>query len=319
MRQRKSWASSSFVGALKAVSLTPSGLTETTWRMMPPLPEVSMPCTTSSTERFEPAVDCAKSRSSRSASSASQAASAALPAILPPLKPGVADVSTSASTKPLPTRSGLAMSPICSTASASWSATTSSCSIWSFSFATAFFPLAFAPLPCEPLSFLPFASLPMASSCPTSARRDGMRHPQIRAALLRCCTTSPILGRMRLLVPGRSGLPALAELDAAGLFAAYAAPEPRWLRCNMVATLDGAATGADGRSGSINNDADHVVFEVLRASSHVIVVGAGTIRTEGYPPLSVQDSLVALRRDRGLARRAAARRREQPRRGARRP
>ena len=118
---------------------------------------------------------------------------------------------------------------------------------------------------------------------------------------------------MRLLVPGRSGLPALTELDAAGLFAAYAAPEPRWLRCNMVATLDGAATGADGRSGSINNAADHVVFEVLRASSHVIVVGAGTIRTEGYPPLSVQDSLVALPSRPRAPRRAAARRREQPR------
>ncbi len=60
----------------------------------------------------------------------------------------------------------------------------------------------------------------------------------------------------------------------------------------MVTSLDGAATGADGRSGSINNDADHVVFEVLRALSHVVVVGAGTIRAEGYPPLSVDDSLV---------------------------
>lgn len=105
---------------------------------------------------------------------------------------------------------------------------------------------------------------------------------------------------MRLLVPGRSGLPALDDLDAAGLFTAYAAPERRWVRCNMVTSLDGAGTGSDGRSGSINTEADHVVFEVLRASSHVVVVGAGTIRAEGYPPLSVQDSLVDLRRDHGL-------------------
>jgi riboflavin biosynthesis pyrimidine reductase len=105
---------------------------------------------------------------------------------------------------------------------------------------------------------------------------------------------------MRLLVPGRSGLPALADLDDAGLFAAYACPEQRWVRCNMVTTLDGAATGADGRSGSINNAADHVVFEVLRALSHVVVVGAGTIRTEGYPPLAVKESLLDLRRAHGL-------------------
>ena len=92
---------------------------------------------------------------------------------------------------------------------------------------------------------------------------------------------------MLLLVPGRSGLPALTNLDTVGLFAAYAAPRERWVRCNMVTSLDGAATGADGRSGSINNDADHVVFEVLRALSHVVVVGAGTIRTEGYSALAV--------------------------------
>lgn len=106
---------------------------------------------------------------------------------------------------------------------------------------------------------------------------------------------------MRLLVPGRSGLPALSDLDAAGLFTAYAAPDRPWVRCNMVTSLDGAATGADGRSGSINDDADHVVFEVLRALCDVVVVGAGTIRAEGYPPLSVAESLRGLRRELGLA------------------
>lgn len=105
---------------------------------------------------------------------------------------------------------------------------------------------------------------------------------------------------MRLLVSGRSGQPPLSDLDARGLFTAYAAPRDTWVRCNMVTSLDGAATGADGRSGSINNEADHVVFEVLRALSHVVVVGAGTIRAEGYPPLSVADSLQGLRRDHGL-------------------
>jgi riboflavin biosynthesis pyrimidine reductase len=105
---------------------------------------------------------------------------------------------------------------------------------------------------------------------------------------------------MRLIVPGSSGLSSLDDLDAAGLFRVYATPGPNWVRCNMVTSLDGAATGPDGRSGSINNEADHIVFEVLRASSHVVVVGAGTIRTEAYPPLSVQDSLVDLRRERGL-------------------
>ncbi|MDN5764631.1 MAG: dihydrofolate reductase family protein [Humibacillus sp.] len=115
---------------------------------------------------------------------------------------------------------------------------------------------------------------------------------------------------MRLLVAGSSGIDPLTELDEAALFAAYAPPsparghgdhvEPGWLRCNMVTSLDGAATGADGMTGSINNAADRAVFDVLRASSHAVVVGAGTIRAEGYVPLSVPATLVGLRRGRGL-------------------
>jgi riboflavin biosynthesis pyrimidine reductase len=50
----------------------------------------------------------------------------------------------------------------------------------------------------------------------------------------------------------------------------------------MVATVDGAATGEDGTSRSINNGADKVVFDLLRDLSDAVVVGAGTVRVEGY-------------------------------------
>lgn len=66
------------------------------------------------------------------------------------------------------------------------------------------------------------------------------------------------------------------------LEALYAPPDEPWLRVNMVATLDGAATGEDGKSGSINNRIDKVVFHLLRDLSDALVVGAGTIRVEGY-------------------------------------
>ncbi|EWT01919.1 deaminase/reductase [Intrasporangium oryzae NRRL B-24470] len=105
---------------------------------------------------------------------------------------------------------------------------------------------------------------------------------------------------MRLLVPGSSGLPVNADLDTRALALAYAAPHGPWVRCNMVTTLDGAASGPDGRSGSINTEADHVVFELLRALSHVVVVGAGTVRAEGYPALTVADALRPLRQEAGL-------------------
>lgn len=62
----------------------------------------------------------------------------------------------------------------------------------------------------------------------------------------------------------------------------YRPPRLPWLRVNMVSTVDGAANGESGKSGSINNAADKAVFDALRAQADAIVVGAGTARTEGY-------------------------------------
>ncbi len=71
------------------------------------------------------------------------------------------------------------------------------------------------------------------------------------------------------------------------------------VRANMVSTLDGAATGADRVSGSINNAADHRVFAVLRAVADVVLIGAGTARAEGYADVQVPTALRAGRRARG--------------------
>ena len=76
---------------------------------------------------------------------------------------------------------------------------------------------------------------------------------------------------MRVLIGSGTGLPEL-----------YAVPRTPWLRVNFVSTVDGAATGEDGRSGTINNEIDHQVFEVLREQADVVVIGAGTARVEGY-------------------------------------
>ena len=72
--------------------------------------------------------------------------------------------------------------------------------------------------------------------------------------------------------------------DTEDLATLYAAPRRPWLRVNMVSTVDGAATGDSGRSGSINNAVDKVVFDHLRATCDVVVVGAGTARAEDYGP-----------------------------------
>jgi riboflavin biosynthesis pyrimidine reductase len=80
-----------------------------------------------------------------------------------------------------------------------------------------------------------------------------------------------------------------AVLTDAGLAARYAYPrqdaaDARWLRANMVMSLDGAAT-LRGRSGGLSGEADKQVFAMLRALADVILVGAGTARVEGYGPV----------------------------------
>jgi riboflavin biosynthesis pyrimidine reductase len=74
----------------------------------------------------------------------------------------------------------------------------------------------------------------------------------------------------------------MRDLDDAALAAAYAPLAEPWLRVNFVSTADGAAQGDDGLSKSINNPADKRVFNMLRAQADCLVVGAGTLRTEGY-------------------------------------
>jgi riboflavin biosynthesis pyrimidine reductase len=86
--------------------------------------------------------------------------------------------------------------------------------------------------------------------------------------------------------------PGGSALTDAALAALYAYPDlgvppARWLRANMVASLDGAAT-VDGRSGGLSGAADEQVFAMLRSHADVILVGAGTARTERYGPVRPQ-------------------------------
>lgn len=98
---------------------------------------------------------------------------------------------------------------------------------------------------------------------------------------------------MRVLIDRLTGLEPDGEVDDDRLRELYAVPRLPWMRANMVQTVDGAATGADGRTGSINNDADKRVFDTLRALADAVVVGAGTARAEGYGPTAVPTVLVS--------------------------
>ncbi len=54
-----------------------------------------------------------------------------------------------------------------------------------------------------------------------------------------------------------------------------------WLRANFIASLDGGATFG-GKSGQLGGPGDRAVFGALREMADVILVGAGTVRAEGY-------------------------------------
>lgn len=60
---------------------------------------------------------------------------------------------------------------------------------------------------------------------------------------------------------------------------------PDWVRGNMVMSLDGRVT-VDGRVGPLTGDADQRVLVALRQLADVVLVGAGTVRAEGYGPLA---------------------------------
>ncbi|WGW13367.1 dihydrofolate reductase family protein [Saxibacter everestensis] len=92
--------------------------------------------------------------------------------------------------------------------------------------------------------------------------------------------------------------------DEASLVALYRegtgwAERSRWLRCNMVSTIDGAAMGSDGLSGSISGKADKRVFSVLRSVADAVVVGSGTINAERYTLLSAKPAHRQQRLDAG--------------------
>ena len=105
---------------------------------------------------------------------------------------------------------------------------------------------------------------------------------------------------MRQLYPA-GGPP--GDIDRGQLARLYADPPHRparltgrpWVRANMVASVDGAAS-VDGRSAGLSGPADRQIFGLLRSLADVILVGAGTARAEHYrpaQPASIQPELRA--------------------------
>ena len=72
------------------------------------------------------------------------------------------------------------------------------------------------------------------------------------------------------------------------------------LRANFVSSLDGAVE-IGGQSKALSSDSDSRVFSMIRRLSDVVLVGAGTIRDEGYRPLRLAAASRSWRTAQGLA------------------
>ena len=85
-------------------------------------------------------------------------------------------------------------------------------------------------------------------------------------------------------------VPAPGDVDPVDAYGRLSKRGPRRpaVRLNMIATVDGAAALA-GRSGALGGRADKALFAALRSLADVILVGAGTMRTEGYGPVVLDE------------------------------
>ena len=99
---------------------------------------------------------------------------------------------------------------------------------------------------------------------------------------------------MRRLLPTPSD-----QVDLLGAYApSEVAPDRPFVRCNMISSIDGAIA-VEGRSGMLGGPADRRVFGTLRSLADVILVGAGTVRAEGYGPARTDPGLRPERERRG--------------------
>ncbi|MEV0396692.1 pyrimidine reductase family protein [Polymorphospora rubra] len=93
--------------------------------------------------------------------------------------------------------------------------------------------------------------------------------------------------------------PAGAGLDDDTIADLYGRPAAPTLRVNFVASADGAVE-IEGHSAGLSGGPDKRVFGVLRMLCDALVVGAGTLRHEGYRALRLDDRRRAWRVAHGL-------------------
>src|SRR6478672_7900328 len=82
-------------------------------------------------------------------------------------------------------------------------------------------------------------------------------------------------------------------------FAVYRAERPGpsgrpWILGNMVCGIDGSAA-VGGRVGGLSSPKDRELFVLLRSLADAVLIGAATVRTEGYGPVRLPPTLTEQR------------------------
>ncbi|EFQ82497.1 riboflavin biosynthesis protein RibD C-terminal domain protein [Aeromicrobium marinum DSM 15272] len=104
---------------------------------------------------------------------------------------------------------------------------------------------------------------------------------------------------IRQVLPGSPGTPVgPAQLEDLYPWPVWPA-DLVWVRAMMVTTLDGAAAGPDGLSGSISSPEDRDVLVAVRRHADVVLIGAGTLRGERYSPMTARASDAQQRHEAG--------------------
>ena len=82
------------------------------------------------------------------------------------------------------------------------------------------------------------------------------------------------------------GSPLTVDLEETGARAQivelYRPPREPFVRINLISSVSGSAGGTDGTSETLSNPVDRTILGVIREHGDVVVIGAQSLRAEGY-------------------------------------
>lgn len=73
-----------------------------------------------------------------------------------------------------------------------------------------------------------------------------------------------------------------SDLGNDGVSARYSWPPGDWIRLNLVVDASGQTVGPDATSNSLSSRNDRLLVRAIRADAEVLIVGASSVRAEGW-------------------------------------